>query len=237
MAALALESPSQPTSKMTTSQTLCTAQKILQLSYMELLYERAQPDPQLRRLLAHIDMWENANRMYRDEMKKRVFRLGEKRKKMAEDDAREHQHRQFRRSRTSLDKVQRARTLSEFQAMTRSEPENNSLRETTTAEAIDDSDERDDSGCSDQSGESQASEPGHEDHDDEIWNQSKHPISERVEILKKPFSVRDDENLAKDLSKCTIMEQKQDSDHQLWEEQPHVFSYNESEQAFYDIWL
>src|SRR6266516_1501191 len=111
-----LKSPSQHHSSVTLDQKRATAQKILQVSHMELLYEGAHPEPRLRRLLDHVSAHDNADRWCQENKRKSIFYIRDHKEKAQEETATagdtSHQNGMSLKSPT---KEQRFRTLSEFQ--------------------------------------------------------------------------------------------------------------------------
>jgi hypothetical protein len=99
------------------------------------------------------------------------------------------------------------------------------------------SDESDESGESEESGDSEASQSDDDDHDDSILFESEHAVIKRVELLKKALSSGDSDNLAKEMSRCTITKGKHIDDEQIWEQQQRVLTQSETEQAFHNIGL
>ncbi len=235
---------SQPTQRLATSRMPSTAQKILQMSYMELLCETARPEPRLRRILGHVGIYENASLLCRS-MEERGFCPGREVEKTRKDEAGEDESRRCRPVRPSSTKVQRVRTFSGFQAITQSELERRRLCNVTSTGTTEGSDGSDDSDGSDESDESDdsdksegsgAAEPGDEGNDDSVLCESEHVVIERVELVQKAILSRDSNDLSREISRCRSSRGERDDDGQLWQQQPRVFTHVESEQAFYNVW-
>lgn len=202
------------------------------MSYMELLSERARPEPRLRRLLGHVRIYENATRLQQQKMEKSVFSFGEEEEegKRARDAASGAESGRFRPLTASLKEVERVQTFSEFQAMIRSNLEHQPLCTMRVAEITEDSDE------SDGSEESEGRESGDEDHGDSISGEGEHRVVERIVLLQKAFMLRDREGLAVEVSSYPITKGEQDDDPRLWERAPMLRSSGR-EEALYDVWL
>ena len=143
---------------------LLTAQKMLQMSYMELLYEYARPEPRLRRRLGHVGIYENASRLCGERGQEDVVGHQGREKGICGDE-----NHQLWPVRTSSNQVQRARTFSDPQALARPKLEHQQLRTPTETAITEVSDGSDESRDSDASG---SSDDG--DHDDRVLCESEH---------------------------------------------------------------
>ena len=133
------------------AQTRITAQKILQLSHMELLQEGARPEPRLHRLLGHITTYENANRWYLENRREGIFYIGGKQGKAGDKGATTNNNGRDGLSSKSPTQVQCFRNLSEFQAAMQSQLQD---RTSVTANATEVDTDNDDSDSSDSSDDS-----------------------------------------------------------------------------------
>jgi hypothetical protein len=106
-----------------------TAQKIIQMSYIELLYEHARPEPRLRRLLGHVGIYGHASRLFQERMQKSIVCFDREEEKMSEDESRQSQP-----VGTSFTEARLVWTFSDFQALIRSKLEHQQLWDVTATE-------------------------------------------------------------------------------------------------------
>jgi hypothetical protein len=126
----------------TRAQMRSTAQKILQMSYMELLYEGASPEPRLRRLLGHVSTYENTSNWCQEDKKKNFSYVDDEKDKASEEGRVEndgHQNGDFTRDATQVEHVRR---WSEFQATIQSQLQHQQLVVVTAEEVTEGSDEK-----------------------------------------------------------------------------------------------
>lgn len=201
-------------------------QKVLQMSYMELLYEGARPEPRLRRLLGHVTTYENASRWCWQNQKERASFLddegGQDRGANRADKGRRHQDAILE---TTPTQGRRVWTLSELQVTIQSKLEHQPQFTVTATEVTEDSDE---SGGSDES---------EEGDDCSICSTDEDPVIERMELLQEAVSLRDSDNRAAEQSRCRSTRGKPDDDRKLWQQPPRVLSDRERKQAFEEVWL
>lgn len=203
-----------------------TAQKMLQMSYMELLYEYARPEPRLRRLLGHVGIYENASRLCREKEQKDVTGLVlEEKGNWGEEGG---QPRPVRRSST---KIQFARTFLEPQPVIRPKLQDQQLHATIETEIAEVTNGSDDSEDSD------SSESSDDDHGESFLRENEHMAIDGDGPLKKSSSFTSASDLARQMAKCIDTREVQSEDEQLWEQQQRVFTQRESDQAFYSVWL
>jgi hypothetical protein len=199
---------------------------------MELLYEHARPEPRLRRLLGHVGIYEHASRLHQERMQESILYFDREEEKMGENESR-----QSRPVGTSFTEARPVRTFSNFQALIQSKLEHQQLCDVTATEVTGGKDESDESGESEESADSEAGESDDDDHDDSIFLESEHAVIKRDEFLKKALSLGDGDDLAREMSRCTITKGKQIDDDQMWEQQQRVLTQSESEEAFYNVGL
>lgn len=120
-----------------------TAQKIMQISHIELLYESARPEPRLGRLLGHVGTYENTRRWYeqtknenisckfRDKEEGEIYMRRRGKIRGIESSAQRSAH------------VQHVQTLLEPQAMIQSQLQDQQFVVVTEEEVLEDSDEGD----------------------------------------------------------------------------------------------
>ena len=227
-----LKSYSQPSSRF-------NAQSILQISYMELLYEDARSEPRLRRLLGHFRIYENASRWCEENNKKSSVSYPDgERETTEEDKAAESQSHQNGACTQKATEMQRVQNVAELEAAVQSQHQHQhqhrQIFTVTTTEATKDSDENDESCSSEESGESDSSD---DDEDGSIGQDSENPATDRIQFLTKALSFKDKNSSTGELSRYSSVKEEQDDDRTLWKQQPQVLTERESQRAFYEVWL
>ena len=155
-----LKLPSQPLPDVVMAQTRITAQKILQISHMELLQEGARPEPRLHRLLGHITTYENASQWCLENRREGIFCIGDKQEKAGDKRATTNDNSRDTLSSKLPTQVQCFRNLLEFQVATQSQLQDRTLVTVNAIEVDADSDDSDssDSDSGDSSDESYESD-------------------------------------------------------------------------------
>jgi hypothetical protein len=242
---IALKSPSklssQPLPSAVTAQTRITAQKVLQMSYMELLQEGARPEPRLHRLLGHIGAYENASQWCLEDKRECIFYMGDKKEKARDKRATTDDNGRDGLSSKFPTQMQYFRTLSEFQVAAQSQLQPQTLVTVNVAEVDTDSD----SDSSDSSNETYESDSQHDDDDHyhygidtRICSHNKDAGMKRVEYMTNALSLKvDGNNKATDISMHNVAKGEQDDDRKLWEQQPRVFTDSEIRRAYDNMWL
>lgn len=169
--------PSQPVSIVVVAQTPITAQKILQMSHMELLYESTRADPRLRRLLGHVSTYENAHHWCLENKRNDIFYRGAEKEKAKEKRTAVDDSRRNGVSSTFSSQVQRFRTLPKFQVAMQLQPQHRRLVPVSPTEADADSDSSDSSDSE--------SDSSNDDDDTRICSYNTEAFIERVKYMTK----------------------------------------------------
>jgi hypothetical protein len=242
---IALKSPSklssQPLPSAVTAQTRITAQKVLQMSYMELLQEGARPEPRLHRLLGHAIAYENASQWYLENKRECIFYMGDKKEKAGDIRATTDGNGRDGLSSKFPTQMQHFRTLSEFQVAAQSQLKPQMSITVNTTEVDADSDDSDSSDSSDETYESDSHDDDghcHNGNDTRICSYNQDAGIKRVEHMTKTLSLNiGGNNKVTDISMYKVAKGEQDDDRKIWEQQPRVFTNSESEWAYDDMWL
>jgi hypothetical protein len=251
--------PSRPLPDVVMAQTRITAQKILQMSYMELLQEGIRPEPRLRRLLGHVTTYENANQWCLENRRECIFYTSDKQEKAGDKRATTNDNGRDGLSSKLPTQVQCFPNLSEFQMAMQSQVRGRTLVTVNATEVGADSDDSDSSDSSDDgvSGDSSdesvsgdSSDESYEgdshDHDDHHDNDNDPRVCshnsdagmKRVEYMTNTLSLKvGANNKATDTSMYRSVKGEQDDDRKIWEQQPRVFTSSESKWAYNDMWL
>ena len=233
--------PSQPLPSVVMAQTRITAQKILQMSHMELLQEGARPEPRLHRLLGHVTAYENASQWCLENRRECIFYMGDKKEKAGDKRAATDDNGRDGLSSRFPTQVQYFRTLSEFQVATQSQLKPRTSITVNATEVGADSDDSDSSDSSDETYESDSHDDDdhyHDGNDTRICSHNKDAGMKRVEYMTNTLSLKvDRNNKAADISMHKVAKGEQDDDRKIWEQQPRVFTDSESKRAYDDMWL
>src|ERR1700733_4836581 len=208
-----LKLPSQPLSGEVMAQTRITVQKILQMSYMELLQEGARPEPRLHRLLGHITTYEKANQWCLENRREGILYVGDKQGKAGDRGATTNDNGRDGFCSKPPPQVQCFRNLSEFQAAMQSQLQNRTLV-TVNATEVDGS--SDDSDSSDESYESDFHDnDNHHDGDNgpRIYSHNNDAGMKRMEFMTNTLSLKvGANNKATDTSMFKSAKAEQDDD-------------------------
>jgi hypothetical protein len=225
--------PSQPLPCAVMAQTRITAQKILQMSLVELLQEGARPEPRLHRLLGHVKAYENASHWCLENRRECIFYTGDKKEEAGDKRATTDDNGRDGLSSKFLTQVQYFRTLSEFQVAAQSQLRPQMPITVNAIEVDSDSDDGDSSDSSDETYESDSHDDDdhcHDGNDTRICSHNKDAGMKRVEHMTNALSLKVDGN-------NKVAKWEQDDDRKIWGQQPRVFTGSESERAYDDMWL
>lgn len=241
---IALKSPSklspQPLPSVVTAQTRITAQKILQMSHMELLQEGARPEPRLHRLLGHITAYENASQWCLENKRECIFYMGDKKEKARDKRATTDDNGRDGLSSRFPTQVQYFRTLSEFQVAAQSQlkPRTSITVNATEVDADSDSDSSDSSDETYESDSHDDDDHYHDGNDTRICSHNKDASMKHVEYMTNALSLKvGGNNKAADILMYKVAKEEQDDGRKIWEQQPQVFTDSESKRAYDDMWL
>jgi hypothetical protein len=233
--------PLQPLPDVVVAQTRITAQKILQMSYMELLQEGIRPEPRLRRLLGHITTYENANQWCLENRRECIFCTGDKQEKAGDKRATTNDNGRDGLSSKLPTQVQCFRNLSEFRVAMQSQLQGRTLVTVNATEVGADSGDGDSSDSSDESyeGDSHDDDDHHDDDNDpRICSRNSDAGMKRVEYMTNTLSLKvGANNKATDTSMYKSAKGERDDDRKIWEQQPRFFTSSESKRAYNDMWL
>jgi len=241
---IVLKSPSklssQPLPSAVMAQTRITAQKILQMSHMELLQEGARPEPRLHRLLGHIRVYENASQWCLEDKRECIFYMGDKEEKARDKRATTNDNGRDGLSSKFPPQMQYFQTLSEFQVAAQSQLHPQTLI-TVNAREVDPDSDSDSSDSSDETSESDSYDDDdhyHDGIDTRICSHNKDAGMKRVEYMMNALSSKaDGNNKATDISMYNVAKGEQDDDRKIWGQQPRVFTDSEIKRAYDDMWL
>jgi hypothetical protein len=216
--------PSQPPPSVVMAQTRITAQKILQMSYMELLQEGARPEPRLHRLLGHITAYENASQWCLENKRERIFYISDKKEKIRDKRATTDDSGHDGLPSKFPTQVQYFRTLSEFQVAAQSQLKHRMSVTMNTTEVDADYDDSNSSDLSDETYESHLHD--HDDHchggnDTRVCSHNRDAGMKHVEYMMNALSWKvGGNNKATDISMYKSAKGEQDDDRKIWKQQP-----------------
>ena len=232
--------PSQPLPSVVMAQTRITAQKILQMSHMELLQEGARPEPRLHRLLGHVTAYENASQWCLENRRECIFYMGDKKERAGDKRATTDDNGRDGLSSRFPTQVQYFRTLSEFQAAAQSQlkPRTSITVSATEVNADSDSDSSDSSDESYESDSHDDDDHYHDGNDTSICSHNKDAGMKCVEYMTNALSLKvGGNNKAADTSIYKVAKGEPGDDRKIWEQQPRVFTDSENKRAYDDLWL
>jgi hypothetical protein len=233
--------PSQPPPSAVMAQTRITAQKILQMSHMELLQEGARPEPRLHRLLGHITAYENASQWCLENKRECIFYMGDKKEKAGDKRATTDDNGRDELSSKFPTQAQYFRTLSESQVAAQSQLKPWMSITVSATEVDADSDDSDSSDSSDETYESDSHDDDdhyHDGNDTRICSHNKDAGMKHMEYMTNALSLKvGGNNEAADTSIYQVAKGEQGDDRKIWEQQPQVFTDSESKRAYDDTWL
>jgi hypothetical protein len=203
------ESARRSPSRLAISHTPHLAQKVLQMSYMELIHEHARPEPRLRRLIGHVFAYESALRWNRDGTMEGAFDLSDSE---GGDEASADDGYECRPYNISSDESQRVQPFSEPQATTRSWIDMQQAYTVTATEITEDGSESEGSQESQESQRSDTYEVDNEDLVDEMAVGMAHPVIEPIELVRNSVLLKPNEDFVAKMSRCTIITGREQAD-------------------------